>query len=150
MSHKRLLMLFGIFTALLLCAPVASAVTYTIHEDRPSEILLLLFIVIDFVLLFYALSDHDNVFYANITIGVMSIILSFVLSAMMIGGYVNSIVMVANNTTGVDFAYDTYNTVGHSTGIGIFMLVIGLVMIVHTVMYIVQIYREMENEFEFN
>jgi len=148
-NMTRLFKALGIIFSLLLFIPGVSAETYTVHSNELSEPLLILFIVIDFVLLFFAMSDYENRFYGNIIAGVMSVILSLVLGATLIGGTLSNVIMVVNNSTGVDFAYDTYNTVNHSAGLGLFMVATALVMIVFVIMNILQMFSDMEDEFEF-
>jgi len=156
-NMTKLLKALGIIVALLLFIPGVSAETYTVHSTELSEPLLILFIVIDFVLLFFAMSDYENRFYGNIIAGVMSIILSLTLGATLIGGTRNTVMMVLNNTTvvmtnnstSVEYIYDTYNTIGHSAGLGLFMVATALVMIVFVIMNILQMFSDMEDEFEF-
>ena len=143
---KKILVLLGILA--LMCVQVVSAETYTTHVSEPSENLVILFIVIDFVLILYTMSDYDNKFYSNILCGVISIVLSFSLGKTLIGGSLSLVTMVTNNSTGISFGYDTYNTITHSSGLGLFMIVVGIVMIGVVIMQIIDIYSEYESEID--
>lgn len=137
--------LLTILILLLSIIPV-SADDFTNHINTTEDTLILL-IVVDVVLITYVfLNDNTNdTYYTGIIISVLSVVLSFVIATMLIGGVVSSVIMVVNESIGT-YTYDTYTVMTHNTPIGLFFVVLGIIMIMHTIMIVVELYQDIEAE----
>lgn len=134
---------------MVMVLPVAGAVE-TEHElDRslPSEDILLTMIVVDIALMLYVYSkdiDSDT-YYTTITVGVFVAVLSLAISTMLIGGYITSVAITINESVGT-YTYDVYTIINHSAGVGLLFVLVAIMMLMHVVMVVIDMFRDLQNE----
>lgn len=134
---------------MVMVLPVAGAVE-TEHElDRslPSEDTILTMIVVDMALMLYVYSkdiDSDT-YYTTITVGVFVAVLSLAISTMLIGGYITSVAITINESVGT-YTYDVYTIINHSAGVGLLFVLVAIMMLMHVVMVVIDMFRDLQNE----
>ena len=138
---------------LLLLLPtsvVAIETEHNIDKSLPSENILITAIIVDIslVLYVYFVDSENDPYYTNIIVGAFVVILSLVISTMLTGGYITSITLAVNVTNGTNgtYSYDAYTVINHSAGVGLVFVLLALMMALHIVMVVVDMFRDLQEE----
>lgn len=143
----KILIIVLIMSLLLPVSVGAIETEHEINRSLPSEDILITTIIADIALVLYVyfVDSENDTYYTNIIVGAFVVVLSLAISTMLTGGYITSVILAVNETNGT-YSYDAYTVINHSAGIGLVFVLLALMMALHIVMVVVDMFRDLQEE----